>query len=419
MHTTEAELAAYIGIDWGDKTHAIALLPARGAQEEHGELAHTPEAIDAWATQLRKRFGGRRVAVILEQSKGALIYALMKYDFLVLYPVNPKQVAYFREVLAPGGNKDDPFDAHTALRLLVSHGDCLRAWTPDDARTRLIGILCEDRRRLVEQRTRLSNQLQSRLKQVFPLALEVLGSLTTDLAAAFLSRWSSFDELRQAAADDVAALYRAHGLGRAKIEERLQRIATAVPLATDAALVAGGRLLIRTLSLQLAALAEPLREYDRQLAEHMQQHPDAAIFQSFPGAGDALAPRLLAAFGTDRDRLQEAHEMQDISGISPVTRRSGRTTSVRRRWACSKFLRQTFQEFAQHSLAKSAWAKAYYNMQRQRGKKHHAAVRALAFKWIRILFRCWKERTPYDELAYCGRLLQSGSPLCAHMTTSA
>jgi transposase len=240
MHTTEAELAAYIGIDWGDKTHAIALLPARGAQEEHGELAHTPEAIDAWATQLRKRFGGRRVAVILEQSKGALIYALMKYDFLVLYPVNPKQVAYFREVLAPGGNKDDPFDAHTALRLLVSHGDCLRAWTPDDARTRLIGILCEDRRRLVEQRTRLSNQLQSRLKQVFPLALEVLGSLTTDLAAAFLSRWSSFDELRQAAADDVAALYRAHGLGRAKIEERLQRIATAVPLVVAAVGGAGG-----------------------------------------------------------------------------------------------------------------------------------------------------------------------------------
>jgi transposase len=419
MQTIAAEFAAYVGIDWADKMHAVALLPAGETKEEHGELAQTPEAIDAWATRLRERFGGRRVAVLLEQSKGALIYALMKYDFLVLYPVNPKQVARFREVLAPSGSKDDPFDAHVALRLLVAHGDQLRAWRPDDAQTRLIGILAEDRRRLVEQRTRLSNQLQTRLKQVFPLALEVLGSLTTDLAAEFLSRWSSFDELRRAAPEDIAALYRAHGLGQAKIEERLQRIAAAMPLTTDAALVVGGRLLIRTLAMQLAALAEPLREYDRQLAEHMQQHPDAAIFRSFPGAGDALAPRLLAAFGADRDRLQEAHEMQDLSGISPVTRRSGRTTSVRRRWACNKFLRQTFQEFAQHSLAKSAWAKAYYKMQRERGKKHHAAVRALAFKWIRILFRCWKNRAPYDELAYCGRLLQRRSPLCAPMTTSA
>lgn len=411
------EFAAYVGIDWADQKHDLALLPASQDKEEHLQLEQTPEAIDAWAASLRQRFGSRPVAVCLEQSKGGLIYALMKYEFLVLYPINPKQLARFREALSPSGRKDDPTDAGLALQLLLKHRDQLRPWRPDDAQTRLIRILAEDRRGLVAERTRLCNQLQDRLKQVFPLALEVLGSLTTDLAAEFLARYSSFQELRQSKTDEIAALYRRHGLGQAKIQERLERIVSATPLTTDSALVHSGQLLVRSLATQLVALAEPLRQYDRQLAEAMRQHPDAAIFQSFPGAGDALAPRLLAAFGTDRQRLQNAAQMQDLCGISPVTRRSGRSVSVLRRWACNKFLRQTFHEFAQHSLPRSPWAKAYYQLQRQRGKKHHAAVRALAFKWLRILFRCWKQHTCYNELLYCGQLLQRHSPVLPHLST--
>jgi transposase len=412
------EFAACIGIDWADQKHDVALLPAGCDHVEARQLDQTPEAIDAWATELRRRFGGRPIAVCLEQSKGGLIYGLMKYEFLVLYPINPKQLARFREALAPSGSKDDSTDAVLALQLLVKHRDQLRPWRPDDAQTRLIRILAEDRRGLVEQRTRLCNQLQDRLKQVFPLALEVLGSLTTDLAAEFLARYSSFEELRQAQPEEVAALYRLHGLGQAKIQERLARIAAATPLATDSALVNGGRLLVRSLATQLRALAEPLRQYNRQLADAMRLHPDAPIFQSFPGAGDALAPRLLAAFGADRRRLDNAAQMQDLSGIAPVTRRSGKSLSILRRWAASKFLRQTFHEFAQHSLPRSAWAKAYYDLQRQRGKKHHAAVRALAFKWIRILFRCWKQHLCYDELIYCAQLLKRRSPLLTHLATT-
>lgn len=409
------EFVAYIGIDWADQKHDVALLPAGSAKQEQRQLDQTPEAIDAWATELRQRFGGQPVAVCLEQSKGGLIYALMKYEFLVLYPINPKQLARFREALAPSGSKDDPTDAGFALLFLVKHREQLRPWRADDAPTRLIRILAEDRRGLIAQRTRLCNQLQDRLKQVFPLALDVLGSLTTELAAEFLARYSSFEELKAATADDIAALYRLHGLGQAKIQERWECIVAAIPLTTDRALVESGRLLVRSLAAQLQALAEPLRQYDRQLAEAMRQHPDAPIFESFPGAGDALAPRLLAAFGTDRQRLENAAEMQNLSGISPVTRRSGRSVSVLRRWACNKFLRQTFHEFAHHSLAQCAWAKAFYQMQRERGKKHHAAVRALAFKWVRVLFRCWKDRCTYNELLYCGKLMQRHAPLLAHM----
>lgn len=409
-------LAAFVGFDWADQKHAGALCCAAGRREAF-ELDQTPEAIDHWAAALRQRFGGQPIAVCLEQSKGALIFALMKYDFFVLYPVNPKQLKRFRDAMAPSGAKDDPGDAELILELLLKHRDRLRAWRPDDETTRMIGILGEDRRKLIALRTRLTNALKSRLKQYFPLALEVLGGLDTELACRFLLRWSSLEKLQQEDPHEIDAFYRAGHCQRPElIAERLGKIAHATPLTIDRAIVESGQMAVRSLAAQLSALIGPIAEYDDTLAQLMEQHPDAAIFQSFPGAGKALAPRLLAAFGTDRQRLEQADEMQRISGIAPVTKQSGKTQRrVHRRWACNKFLRQTFHEHAQHSLVHSRWARAYYDLMRSKGVKHHAAIRALAFKWIRILHRCWKDRTNYNELRYSQRLSQRRSPLLKFM----
>ena len=148
-------------------------------------------------------------------------------------------------------------------------------------------------------------------------------------------------------------------------------------------------------------------------------HPDFFIFQSLPGAGAALAPPLLAALGSQRDRYASAEEVQKYSGIAPVTERSGEKKWVHFRWACPKFLRQSFHEWAGHSTAQSVWARAYYQQQRQRGKDHHAAVRALAFKWIRIVFRCWQERAAYDENRYLAALAKRGSPLTSVVAAAA
>jgi Transposase IS116/IS110/IS902 family len=126
-----------------------------------------------------------------------------------------------------------------------------------------------------------------------------------------------------------------------------------------------------------------------------------------------LAPRLLAALGSQRERYANAAEVQAYSGIAPVTERSGKKKWVHFRWACPKFLRQSFHEWAGHSIAHSQWARSYYQQQRERGKRHHAAVRGLAFKWIRIVFRCWKDRVAYDESKYLAALAKRNSPLAA------
>jgi transposase len=410
-------VAAFVALDWGDQKHA-GMLSTDGQTRESFELEQTPEAIDQWVAGLRRRFAGAPIAVALEQSKGALVYALLKYDLFVLYPVNPKQLARFREALTPSGAKDDPGDAALLLELLIKHRDHLRLWRPDDPTTRLIGQLAEDRRHLVEGRTRLVNALKSRLKQFFPLALEVLSELDTELACHFLLRWGSLEDLQQEDPEMIALFYRAWNCHHPQlIAQRLEKIAAATPLVTDSAILHSGRMMVQSLARQLLSLVEPIENYDRELRKLMDEHADAEIFRSFPGAGPAMAPRLLAAFGTDRSRLENADQVQAYSGIAPVLVRSGKTHQVRRRWACNKFLRQTFHEFAGLSLRYSAWAKAYYDQMRTRGAKHQAAVRSLAFKWIRILFRCWQTHTLYNEVHYFQQLYRKRSPLLKFMAS--
>ena len=145
------------------------------------------------------------------------------------------------------------------------------------------------------------------------------------------------------------------------------------------------------------------------IAERAHTHPDFALFNALPGAGPVFAPRLLVAFREQRYRC--ADDLQKYAGIAPVTERSGKTSWVHWRWACPTFLRQTFVEWASQSIQHSFWAHAYYQQQRARGNSHQAAVRGLAFKWLRILFRCWQDRVPYDESRYLQALRRRGSPL--------
>ena len=102
---------------------------------------------------------------------------------------------------------------------------------------------------------------------------------------------------------------------------------------------------------------------------------------------------------------------------SPIGK-SGKSKWVHFRWACPKFLRQSFHEFAAQSVRFSPWAASFYQHQRARGKGHHAAVRALAYKWIRILYRCWKTRQPYNPELYLTALLQRGSPYASAVNNS-
>ena len=183
------------------------------------------------------------------------------------------------------------------------------------------------------------------------------------------------------------------------------------PLTKDKALVKPRAQYVQAIVEQIRRLNQAIGEFETEIAQLTAQHPDEPIFRSIPGAGDALIPRLIAAFGSDRERYQSAEQIQNYSGIAPVTKQSGKSRHVQKRICCPKFLRQTFHEFADHARKWSAWSKAFYEMKRAAGMKHHAALRALAYKWIRIMYRLWKTNTKYDEARYIEQLKRTGSPV--------
>jgi transposase len=412
MQPKTLEIVAWVGLDWADEQHEVRLQAVGSREVQSFVLPQRPEAVKAWLSQLRARFPHGQVALALEQARGALIYALMNYDFLLLYPVPPQSLARYRQAFYPSGSKSDPQDADLLLELVRSHRDRLRVWQPEDALTRQLRLLVEHRRKLIADRTRLTNRLTSLLKESFPQALEWAGPLGSLEASEFFAQWTSLAAAQQAGRSQLRHFYLAHGeRDPRRPEERLNQIRQAQPLTSDLALLETSALMVSILAGQLRALLPAHERLETAIAQLFSQHPDHGLWESFPGAGQALAPRLLVAFGSDRTRFQNAGEAQQFSGIAPVIERSGKICWVHWRWACPKFLRQSFHEFAAHTIPSSGWAKAYYLQQRSRGLGHHAALRALAFKWLRILYRCWQSRTPYDERLYLKALARRGSPL--------
>jgi transposase len=406
------EFAAFIGIDWADRKHDVCLQAAGSEQRECFSLTHTPEAIDAWVSTLRTRFNGQPIAICLELNKGPIVSALRKYDFLVLFPINPLTLARYREAFTPSRAKDDPTDAALQLELLLTHRDKLHPLTPQSPTMRALAQLVEHRRRVVGDKVRITNRLTSTLKNYFPHVLHWFQEKDTAIFCDFLSRWPTLKAAQLARRATLETFFRAHHVRYANvITQRIEAIKSAIPLTTDDGVIAPHALLVQALVAQLRVTLQAIADFDTAIAQYAQSHPDFPLFQALPGAGPVFAPRLLVAFGEQRERYASAAELQKYAGIAPVTERSGKKSWVHWRLQCPKFLRQTFVEWAAESIRHSFWAQLYYQQQRDKGTTHQAAVRALAFKWLRILYRCWQEHTPYEESVYLQALKRRGSSL--------
>jgi transposase len=410
--TRDAEYAALVGIDWADTKHDCCWRATGIEQEEYGVMGPMPEAIDHWPRELAARFPGGNIAVCLEPSKGSLIYALLTYDHLVLYPINPRMLAKFREAFAPSGKKDDPADAQLWLELVRKHREQLKPWRPADEHTRTLQCFVEHRRTWVNDKTRLTNRLTSVLKGYFPQVFCWFAALDTPLFCDFLKCWPTLEAVQQTDDATLRTFFQAHHAhNRAINQQRMDGIRQAIPATTDHAVIRASVMLVHTLVEQVGCLTEAIARFDKEIDALTRSHEDFPIFTSLPGAGPVHASRLISALGTDRSRYEHVEDLLTFTGIAPVIERSGKMAVTHFRWFCPTFLRQSFHEFAGQSIQHSQWAKAFYRQQRTRGKDHQAAVRSLAFKWVRIIFRLWKNRTPYHERTYVAALQRRGSPL--------
>jgi hypothetical protein len=245
----------------------------------------------------------------------------------------------------------------------------------------------------------------------FTQAIEaVSNNLTSRLALDFLEKWPTLEAFQQAKPRIIRAFYYGHNIRSPQvITNALSLATTAQPLTTDPAIVESGRRISQVHAQIIQTLNPLIADYEDRIEKLFRAHPEAAIFSGLPGAGPALAPRLLTFFGTDRSRYEAAENVQSFTGIAPVTKSSGRSRVVYFRVPCPKFDRQTFHEFARLSVTNCQWAMNYVNYYMAKGKKYHTIIRALAYKWIRILFRCWQNRTSYDDARYMKILKKRGS----------
>jgi transposase len=404
-----------IGLDRSDQKADLYRIDTRLGTSRAQIIGTAPEALHDWLSQLRQEYPNARVAICLEQPAASLILFLETYAWITLYAINPITLQKFREAFVTSRAKDDGKDARYLAELLRTHHEKLKAWQPDDGQTRLLQQLVSHRRAVIDERTGLTNRLQALLKQYFPQALELCGEdLWRPLACAFLLKWPTLQSLQKAKPATVKQFYYLHGSRSQKlIAERLDLLAKAIALTDEGAVLESHALRVQLLCRQLQHVQRTVAEFEKRLSEVFAQHPDREIFASLPGAGPVLAPRLLASLGSERERYANARSLQCFSGIAPVTKQSGGTRYIHRRYRCPVFLKQSFHEYAGESICFSRWAAAHYRQQRAKGSGHQAAVRSLAFKWQRIIWKCWQTRTPYNEQTYEAALKKSGSPLVA------
>ena len=413
----EAQPVAWIALDWGDQKHAYALEDSAGTRER-GMIEHSAQNLHQWFQGLAQRYGGRPVALAIEASRGALIHVLLAYhSWLSIYPVNPVTSARYRTAFKPSGAKDDLPDAEVLLELLRGHRHKLRALQPQDAATAKLRALVEARRDIVDRRTAVLNQLTSLLKSYYPQALDLVGNLDSALAVKFLERWPELISLKSARPATLRRFYYQHQVRSGSlVEERLQQIRQTVALTTDEAIVSVAVLQLRQLLDELKGFQKHIPIFNEQIKRVFASHAEGHLFRHLPGAGPQLAPRLCVAFGTDRQAYGDPGQLQKYAGVAPVREKSGQQLWTHWRWRAPRFLRQSFVEWAGQTVRYSQWARVYYQRMIQKGKTHAVILRALAFKWIRILWKCWQTGIAYNEETYLRQLRHRHSPYAPPIT---
>lgn len=407
----------WAAVEWSEDVHGLCVVDPHGTVVERTEVAHSAEGLAELAEAVAKH---RPLGGVAVEGRPALVVQALLEAGATVYPINPKLSKAWRACLSVAGRKDDGFDAFALADGLRERHAHLRPLELDDDDTRRLKILCRDEQQLIAEKTAWVNRLQAVLKQYYPQVMEWFADWTSPAAWDFVLAFPRPADLAAASTQKLVGFLRTHRLRltprrRERLAHRTEGPAwPADPVMADARgeyALAAARML-RTLHAQL-------RRYRARIEELFAAHPDAAVFASLPGAGAKLAPRLLVAVGSRRDRFESARALQQLSGTVPVTRQSGkRARHVAFRRACQKDFRSTLHLFAYQTIQRSVWARAFYERRRAAGDRYALALRKLGAAWLKIIYRLWQSRTLYDERTHLASLAAHGSLLIEHIRTS-
>lgn len=401
-----------VSLDRSDRTAALALYDVNTRSfVSEATLDLAPEALQAWWRTLRAEHPQARIAVAFEQPAPNLLAFFAGREPAAIYALNPSATWAYRQSLTVSRARTDQSDARDQALFVKNHLAELRPWSPPPLSVAQLERLTLSRRKLVDARTALTNQLQAALKRYFPQALVLLHEdLWRPMNLEFLRRWPTAQKLKTVALPRLQAFFHKHGSrSEARWEARRTLVSQLVPLA-DAG--PADTLEVSALVDQIEVLNASILRHDQACAELFEKEgPAAERIAALPGAGPTLAPRLYVTLARHAPNCSSAEALAAAVGIAPVTDRSGKIEKIYRRLRCDIYTRQSFIEWAKESWKHSQWAAAFVRRRQDAGQGFHAIIRALAYKWIRILYKCWHDKIAYNEETYLQSLRRKGSPL--------
>lgn len=383
------------GIDLASEQHRLCVVDAEGRQLEQRPIAHSEEGLSMLVHRLREL---RVTRVALERPNGLVVDRLLEAG-LTIVPVHPNQLAAARDRYRTGGGKSDGFDAYVLAELARTDMHRLTPLQPDSDQTRALRALTRAREDLVEQRVALGNQLRAQLEAFWPGAAHIFADVDSPIALAFLERYPSPEDTRGLGEKRLAGFLARNGYcGRKSAAELIERLRSR-PQARTGELEAEAR---RQVVLALVAALKPLVEQIRLLTSEIRgllaDHPDGVIFRSLfrDPRSVVTAAELLAEIGDRRERHPASTSLEAIAGQAPVAVESGKKKVACFRWACNKTLRSAVGVLADSSRRHNPWARKIYQDAIARGCDHPHAIRILGRAWLRVIWRIWQDRQPYD-----------------------
>jgi transposase len=393
-------LLFFLGNDWAEEHHDVEL------QDESGRVlarAKLPEGI-VGITRLHAMIGEHlgdedeaEVIVGIETERGPWVQALVAAGYRV-YPVNPLQVARFRERLGVSGAKSDTADAHVLADMVRTFGEQLRPIAGDSPQAEAVKVVTRAHKTLIWERTRHMLRLRHALREFFPAALVAFDDLTAVDALQLLAAAPDPSSAAALTVDTIeAALKRAGRRNRAAKVQAIVEALRAEYLGQPKVVATAYAATVRAQVAILTVLNEEISVLEEQVEADFSKHPDAKVYLSQPGLGAVLGARVLAEFGDDNKRYIDAKARRNYAGTSPITRQSGKKKVVSARHVHNDRLIDALGLQAFAALRNSPGARAYYDQLRARGASHRAALRQLGNRLVGILHGCLKTGTLYDE----------------------
>jgi len=386
----------FAGIDWSDKLLDFHLRTAESKVLAQGQVKPSVEGMADLFAELESHGPVSEIGIAIETAHGAWVQALLDRGYQV-YPLNPKTVECFREALSANGVKTDKIDSKVLAMFLVTFHKENKPLRPDAPEIIQLRILCQDRLRVVEERSAKVNELGAILKCYYPAFMGFFGHLDSGIALDFLQQYPTQKQFQKLSERRLRNWLSRHRYSYPKrIDEMVSLLRQpALPVAEH--LQQAKKTLICYLARSIKTLNAEMAQRDKQINDHLDSLAESDWIRSLPRAGKVLAPALLACLGRDPERFSSVGEARALMGTAPVTKASGKSRVVVFRWGCWKFARRTLQLFAEQSRHQCHWAQAFYEKQRNSGHKHHEALRALAHRWLKILLAMRRSGSLYDE----------------------